>query len=288
MLSQKVQINKLADLEYHGSYGITQDCLDAIVMLLQLGERIEKVRLLSGEVDQTNCRDHAFLLTLVDGRDVLVNAGFRSGYGGEGSKGLSKALQLLLRHNVFIEEHEVNSALMRRLEKRCLLISDIESILASRCVSGGRYYDYIWYDTEKNGYSFDERAISALYPLMVPLAIVDNRILDLALGLEEQPDLSLTTGYRRLEGIFRDKHPDLAGLTAAKLFSKAYLGENAIMEWPDIDKSESDGRASLFIGVYKSYRNKRAHNEPSDDMASVKNQGVVLLEKQTLLIYLTS
>ena len=90
----------------------------------------------SGEVDQTNCRDHAFLLSLADGRDVVINTGFRSGYGGEGPKGLSKALQLFLRHNVEIEEYEVNSALMRRLEKCCLMNSDIESILASRCVSG--------------------------------------------------------------------------------------------------------------------------------------------------------
>lgn len=278
MLTPKVQINKLAELEYHGSSGITQHCLDAIVMLLQFGERIEKARLLSGEVDQTNCRDHAFLLTLVDGRDVVINTGFRSGYGGEGPKGLSKALQLFLRHNVDIEEYEVNSALMRRLEKCCLLNSDIEAILAARSVSGGRYYDYIWYNSEKGNYTFDERAISALYHPLVPLAIVDNRILDLALRLEQDPDASLLTGYKRLEGLVREKHPDLRGLSAARLFSTAYQGENALLEWPDVDKSEAGGRASLFIGVFKSYRNKRAHHEEDTDLKSAVREFLLLNE----------
>lgn len=73
-------------------------------------------------------------------------------------------------------------------------------------------------------------------------------------------------------------HADLKGLSAAKLFSKAYQGEHALIDWPDVDKSETEGRASLFIGVYKAYRNKRAHHEQSYDLASAVREFMLLNE----------
>lgn len=76
----------------------------------------------------------------------------------------------------------------------------------------------------------------------------------------------------------RDKHPDLMGLSAARLFSTAYQGENALLEWPDVEKSEAEGRASLFIGVFKSYRNKRAHHEQDTDLKCAVREFLLLNE----------
>lgn len=81
-----------------------------------------------------------------------------------------------------------------------------------------------------------------------------------------------------VEGLVRGRHIELAGLSAAKLFSKAYQGENALLEWPDVEKSEAEGRASLFIGVFKSYRNKRAHHEEDTDLKSAVREFLLLNE----------
>jgi len=278
VLKPKIEINKLADVEYHGSNGITQHCLDAIARLIHFGDRIEQVWLISAPADQWNCRTHAFILTINNGQLVVIGSGFSSGYGGGGCKGLSKALQLLSRHKAEIKEVEIKSEVMNRLERRCLLQSDIESIESSNYVRPNRYYDYIFFDTKLSEEVYGDRELNLLFPPVIPLAIIDTRILDLVLSFEEQPDLSLLSGYRRLEGLVREKHEDLKGLSAAKLFSKAYQGENAILEWPDIDKSEIEGRASLFIGVFKTYRNKRSHHEQSDDMAIALREFLLLNE----------
>jgi len=278
VLKQKIEISKLANVEYHGSNGITQHCLDAITRLIQFGDHIEKAWLLSSPIEEVGCRNHAFILTINNDQLVVIGTGFRSGYGGEGPKGLSKALQLLIRHKAEIVEFEIKPDVMNRLEHRCLLSSDIESIESSNYVRPNRYYDYIFYDSKLAKEVFGDRELNALFPPVVPLTLIDTRILDLALNLEEQPDLSLLSGYRRLEGLVRDKHGELKGLSAAKLFSKAYQGEKSILEWPGIDKSESEGRAFLFIGAFKSYRNKRSHHEQSDDVASALREFLLLNE----------
>lgn len=282
MFKNNIDINKLACIEYHGSAGITQHCLDAMTRLIQFGERLEKAWLISSQPDQYNCRTHAFILTLFCERQVVINSGFSSGYGGEGPKGLSKALQLLLRHKVDIEEYQVKPSMMERLEHNCLLKTDIQSTGSSRPVRPNRYYDYIFFDTERSRNVFGEKDLNFLFPPVIPYAIIDTRILDLALTLEENPDASLLTGYRRLEGIFREKHADLKGLSGAKLFSRAFQGENSLLHWPKTDKSEVEGRASLFIGVFKGYRNKRAHHEQDYELSAAVREFVLLNELYVL------
>ena len=41
--------------------------------------------------------------------------------------------------------------------------------------------------------------------MVVPFAIVDGRLVDLALSFWEEPDHRLVTGYRRLEDIVRER-----------------------------------------------------------------------------------
>lgn len=277
MVNKKVELNKLAAIEYHGADGVTQHCLDAIVRLIQFGDQFDKAWLLSGEADQWNCRHHAFILSINYGDLVAIKPGFSSGYGGEGPGGLSKALQLLNRHKVEIEEHEIKPEVMERLIYGALLSSDIEAIQTSRPIRPNRFSDYIFFDSDRREI-YSEQNLNFLFPPVVPLSIIDTRILDLALSLEEHPDASLFTGYKRLEGLVRGRHIELAGLSAAKLFSKAYQGDNALLEWPNVEKSEAEGRASLFIGVFKSYRNKRAHHEEDTDLKSAVREFLLLNE----------
>lgn len=279
MISKKVELSKLADIEYHGSEGVTQYCLDAIVRLIQFGDRIEKARLLSAPADQWNCRSHAFIFTINNGQSVVIGSGFSSGYRGEGPLGLTKALQVLIRYEADIDEYEINQDILERVNHRCLLSSDIDFLDSSGPVRPNRFYDYILWDNEEAGKEkLGDREISLLFPPIIPIAIIDTRILDLALKLEEHPDVSLLSGYRRLEGLVRNKADDLKGMSGAKLFAKALHGDSSLLHWPDLDKSESEGRASIFIGIYKAYRNKRAHHEQDYDAASAVREFLLLNE----------
>jgi len=274
----KVDLSKLANTEYHGSEGTTKYCLDAIARLIQFGDRIKKVKLLSGPADQWNCRFHAFLFTINNSQSVAIGSGFSSGYAGEGPSGLSKALQVLIRHKAEIDEYEINQDMLERLNHRCLLSSDIDFLETSRPIRPNRFYDYILWDGERATEKLGEREISLIFPAVVPIAIIDTRILDLALKLEEHPDASLLSGYRRLEELVRNKADDLKGMSGAKLFAKALHSDSSLLHWPGLDKSESEGRASIFIGTYKAYRNKRAHHEQDYDIANAVREFILLNE----------
>lgn len=81
-----VRVDELAQIEYLGASGVTSWCLDALRRLVQAGDPIEKVLIVSHE------RDHALLLTLLGDHTVAVRVGFHSGHGGEGAKGLAEGL----------------------------------------------------------------------------------------------------------------------------------------------------------------------------------------------------
>jgi uncharacterized protein (TIGR02391 family) len=97
------------------------------------------------------------------------------------------------------------------------------------------------------------------FPPVIPYAIIDSRIADLALIFWENADDKILTAYRRLEDIIRKR----TGLKehGAKLFSKAFSGETAQLYWTDIDDGEKAGRANLFTGAFMAHRNPLAHRE---------------------------
>ena len=106
--------------------------------------------------------------------------------------------------------------------------------------------------------------------------------MDLALNFEEHPDNSIISGYRRLEGIVRDR----TGLThahGAKLFSKAFQEDQSILHWEEIKPSEQIGRASIFIGIYMAFRNPRAHREPATGTTAEAIREFMLLNELFLL-----
>jgi hypothetical protein len=244
-----------AEIEYAGIPGVTEECKDAVQRLLQYGDQIVRARILtSPRTDRL--RDHCLLLTVNVGNLIAIKSGFASGYLGEGSHGFSFILQLLRRHCAEIREYEVAEDVIERLDMSSLTSADIEQIDAARTVRPVRWHDYIFeqdWEREESGRLWQN------FPPVIPWAIIDGRITDLALKFFEHPDESLLTGYRRLEDIVRkrtgiDEH-------GVKLFSEAFQGETAKLGWEGLGKSERAGRANLFTGAYMAYRNPRAHRE---------------------------
>jgi hypothetical protein len=261
----------LAGIQYHGLAGISASCLDAIIRLLQFGDKIHKAKLLSsfGEHSGTHC----FLLTINHDELIAINTGFSSGYGGEGPAALSTALQLLKKHGVEIDEYEVSPELIDRVAMACLTSKDITSIESSQPVRPMRFFDYVF--DRQGRLDNNEKTLLRRFPEAMPFGIIDSRLYDLALNFETQPDNSIMSGYRRLEDIVRER----TGLTEsnAKLFSKAFQGEEPILFWKGInDAGELSGRASLFTATYMAFRNRRAHREP-DPYAGGSLQEFLLL-----------
>lgn len=202
---------------------------------------------------------HCLLLTINTGELVAIKSGFSSGYGGEGPHTFSYVLRLLEGYEVEVEEYDVPQELINRLDRSALTMDDLAFLDAARPVRPGRWYDYIY----RNHRNLDDAGgLLREFPLVIPLAIVDPRIADLAIGFWTRPDEKLMTGYRRLEDLVRartgvDEH-------GSKLFSIAFNGTTSKLRWTDADGGEQAGRASLFTGTYMAYRNPRAHREPGN------------------------
>src|SRR5690606_7271572 len=172
--------NDLAEIEYHGIGGITLSCIHAVARIIQFGDKVTKAKLLSFVNDHGGV--HCFLLEVNDIDLIAIKSGFSSGYGGEGPAGLSDVLQLLLRHGAEIEEFSVDMEFIDRLDSSCLLQKDIDRIRNSRYVRPIRYYDYI-----RNLNNQDGR-LKSVFPSMPPFRIIDERIIDLAVKLRDEPD----------------------------------------------------------------------------------------------------
>ena len=256
----------LAGIEYAGIGGSTQDCQDAVLRLIQFGTRIVRVAIL------TASRDHCLLLTVNDGDRVAIKSGFTSGYGGGGPHGFSCVLQVLERHGAEIEEYEVDSAFLDRLDRSALSKDDLEALENSKPRRPSKWHDYIdkkHFEQAKDGTLWHDE-----FPSVIPFAIVDSRIMDLALDFWTNPDSSLLDGYRRLEDIVRKR----AGIShpGTKLFSQAFNPSGGALTWKDADDGELAGRMQLFIGTYAAHRNPRAHREPKGRSAELLREFLLL------------
>jgi len=242
----------LAGAEYLGRTGITDTCIRAITGLLHSGEVISQAWLL------TCGANHGFLLVNEFENLIAVKAGFGSGYSGEGPRGLAIALALLYRHNAQIEEYEVSSDFMHRLQSSCLLRSDIEFVRNGSSVRPQRWSDYV-VDQDLTLRPPNKRLFH-YYPSAVPFRLIDERIIDLAVNFRTNEDSSLVSAYRRLEDVVRQR-TGLTDESGTKLFAKTFSGDSAILTWDLPDEGEIKGRAALFNSVYMAYRNARAHRE---------------------------
>jgi len=243
-----------AGIEYHGGPGVTQLCLDAIMRLIQFGDRITNVQILSSP--RTHVTAHCLILIINNGDVIAIKSGFASGYSGEGSSGFSYVLALLDAHGAEIEEYDVTYEMIERCDNSALTRADLEFITAARPIRPSRWYDYVFekhWDLERSERLWDE------FPPVVPFSIVDSRISDLAMSFWENPNDKLLTGYRRLEDIVRER----TGINehGTRLLSQAFVGPESKLRWIDLDAGEHVGRGHLFVGTFMAYRNPRAHRE---------------------------
>ncbi|VFN02848.1 MAG: Protein of unknown function (Hypoth_ymh) [Candidatus Kentron sp. G] len=200
---------------------------------------------------------HCFFLEINDWYHIAIKSGFTSGYQGGGPRGLSTVLQVLDERQIEIEEYEVSEALIARIDDCRLTISDIEEIKSARPVRPLRWYDYIY--SVIGPATPDNRQLGKKFTAVVPFRIIDDRIMDLALILKEQPDASIMSAYRRLEDLVRKRSGlDMHG---AKLFSKAFQPDDSVLFWKEESSAENQGKASLFSAVFMAFRNRRAHKE---------------------------
>lgn len=254
-MGRKFGIDELAGIQYMGRGGTSRPCLDAIIRLIQFGDKLNEAKLLS-------CGgDHCILINTNYDDWVAIKSGFTSGYPGQGPHTLSIALQILERHDVEIDEYEVSRDVIGRVDRSCLTLKDLDLLEEARPVRPQQWHDYILdddIDTEKR----DVR-LQSYFPKSVPLGLIDSRIVDLALEFPDQPDKAIMSGYRRLEDIVR-KRTGLTGEHSAKLFSSAFHKDKdkGVLDWGDIDPGEHVGRTHLFAGAYMAFRNRRAHQEP--------------------------
>lgn len=274
----RIDAGHLAGIQYTGGPGTTQECVNAVVRLIQCDAGISKAIVL------TASRRHGLLLTVYPGDLVAIKAGFTSGYAGEGPRGLSRVLALLYGHGIDIEEVEVKDGLLERLNDSALTGKDIGWLEAARPVRPWRWPDYI-----DGGFPSVEslaRMWRDCTPVM-PFAIIDDRLFDLALAFWKSPDEHLMTGYRRLEDVVRQR----TGIAdhGASLFSAAFLTTPQKLGWNGCQASEQKGRAQLFTSAYMAYRNPRAHRELDEQSGDLLGEFLLLnhlysLEKNAVLV----
>lgn len=265
-----------AGIEYVGVAGISRECRDAVLRLVQYGDQITHARILSCSILSRFSRRHCLLLSVGAGDLVAVKSGFASGYVGEGPRAFSYVLQVLDAHGVEIDECVVSQELIERVDKSSLTQADLKAIEAAEQVRPRTWDEYVIeprleMELVTKGCSGD---LWREFPAVIPFAIIDRRIADLAISFWQGPDEKLLTGYRRLEDVVRERTAiDERG---AKLFSRAFNPDGGKLTWKDTSPKECVGRMMLFTGTYMAYRNRRAHREP-------KGWGQRLLEEFLLL-----
>ena len=243
--------NKLAGIEYAGIAGVSHECQEAVMRLLQFRDRITVARIL------TFSGTHCLLLTINNGDFVAIKSGFGSGYGGEGPRRFSYVIQLLKAHETEINEYDIDRAFIERLDQSALTVADLKKIHETQPVRPTRWHEYI---SDKHHEQFRDGTLWQEFLPVIPFGIIDSRIADLAVSFWSNPDSRLLAGYRRLEDIVR-KRTSISG-GGAKLFSQAFGGSAPILRWKKIDDGERTGRVNLFTGAYMAHRNPRAHGEP--------------------------
>jgi hypothetical protein len=161
-------------------------------------------------------------------------------------------------HGAEIEEYIVPHEFLDRLDSSALTRIDLEMLNGARPCRPSRWHDYVFdrhFEGAQKGMLWQEE-----FPPVIPFALIDSRIFDLALSFWSNPDNNLLLGYRRLEDIVRER-TGLKQHHGSKLFSQAFSPSGGVLTWKNVDDGERAGRMQLFTGTYSAHRNPRAHVE---------------------------
>ncbi|HFD32894.1 MAG TPA: TIGR02391 family protein [Gammaproteobacteria bacterium] len=251
MLPNSVNVQSLAGIEYLGNSADSNSCLKAVIRILSFPEKLTDARLLSGE------SRHCFLLYNECEDIIAVKPGFTSGYSGAGPTALKNALKILYMHQVSITEYAVSLKIIDMVESSALTFKELDKLAGMKPAHPSKVFDYM-HPSDDSDVNINE--LIREYPEDIPYFLFDPRLMDIAIHFRDNSDNALMTAYRRLESTIRERS-GLHNESGAKLFSKAFQGENPVLIWPNIDSGEQKGRASLFTATYMSHRNNRAHKE---------------------------
>lgn len=265
-----LQTTRKPDVQYHGSPDTTGSCLRSLVRLVEIGHCVESARLL------TCVNRHAFLLEIGDPSPICIKSGFTSGYPGEGSAGLALALQLLQRHRLEVEECAVSASLLGRLNESRLTDADLSAIREAKLRRPTRIYDYMRDGMRGRGYWID--ALRSYESLVIPWPILDERLFDLALEFEYDPDTTVFRAFRKLEDALKSRCSMPLEAHGARVFKLAFRGSGSLLEWPNMHHTEAEGRAQMFEGAYSAFRNARAHREDDQDQRKAYREFLVVNE----------
>lgn len=244
---------QLAVAQYVGSRQTTGSCLDALSRLLGSSAAIERALLL------TAGGRHGFYIEGKDPEPIFVRCGFASGYPGEGPAGLSIALHLLRRFGVDVEEVVVSPRLLVRLDENRLTNADVRAILRAQIVRPNRIWDYGHAGMQGRGPV--EAAMRRQFAPCVAWSMIDERIVDLALMLERDPDKAVFEAFRRLESVVVRRAGLPIGASGKEVFRRAFRGSGACLVWNGLPAGEVEGRAQLFEAAFLAFRNPLAHRE---------------------------
>jgi hypothetical protein len=134
----RITLKSLAGIGYAGAAGSSADCCTPVLQLLFYGRRVVSAMIL------TNDQRHCLLLKVGEGDLIGVKSGFSSGYAGDGPRTLSFVLEILLAHAIDIEELNVQSDMLTRLDASALTAADVDELNAARPIRPSRWYDYIF------------------------------------------------------------------------------------------------------------------------------------------------
>jgi hypothetical protein len=97
------------------------------------------------------------------------------------------------------------------------------------------------------------------FPTVIPFAVIDPRLMDLALSFWNAPNDKIFEAYRRLEDTIRSR----TGIKekSGRLFSNAFMGDRAKLRWRGCDDAEQAARGELFRATFTAFRNPRAHGQ---------------------------
>lgn len=251
-----------AAIEYHGRTDVTRLCVRAVERLLH-DAVITRALVLTWH--DGRCGRHALLLSDVDDGLIAIKSGFRSGYPGEGPRGLSRVLTLFDWHGIGLDEVLVGADLLERLDASALTLDDLEWLENAARARPARLWDYI--DIARFGAPKAGNPWRSAEGGKMPFALIADPLADLARAFEANPDATLAQAHRRLETRVRARlgEPQTSDLGGVRLYRQAFVGPDRRLHWPGVSASEHDGRANLFLGCVLAYRNRRAHVESLED-----------------------
>lgn len=246
---------------------MTRFCLEGIQELMMTDVEVTQAKMLTEDYH------HAFMLTVGEDYLIAVKDGFSSGYGGEGPTGLSAVLHLFEIYEIPVHCYSVSKGFMERLRASNLTNGDLAEIEGRPDTP---YAPYSW-DVFGDGGGLHE-SVSPWHRarMVLPAAILDSRLYKEAARFWKDADGVLLKAYRKLEDSVR-KRANIDG-EGAKLFSAAFRGDDAPLQWSGISSGEREGRANLFCGAFGAYRNPHMHSERSRPQAEYLSEFMLLNE----------